>query len=118
MTIVTQLDAGGSIPTWLVDKEVPRSLSVVQEAIDEFRQDEKVDAAQLREKETFMRERWQDEVYSKEEVRHSEDDLIQAAHHATAVLTPFFAPSARPVAGTCAREGQGDHRGHQGHLRF
>ncbi|GMH92776.1 hypothetical protein TL16_g12448 [Triparma laevis f. inornata] len=69
VTFVTQQGAGGSIPTWLVDKEVPRSLSVVQEAIDEFRQDEKVDAAELREKATFMRERWQDEVYSKEEER-------------------------------------------------
>ncbi|GMH53091.1 hypothetical protein TL16_g01370 [Triparma laevis f. inornata] len=67
VTFVTQLDAGGSIPTWVVDKKIPLALTAVQEAIEEFRQDEKVDAAELREKATFMRERGQDEVYSEEE---------------------------------------------------
>ncbi|GMH68801.1 hypothetical protein TrLO_g1825 [Triparma laevis f. longispina] len=66
VTYITQLDAGGSIPTWVVDKKVDVALSVVQLAIDEFRQ-EKVNAAELREKATFMRERGQDEVYSEEE---------------------------------------------------
>ncbi|GMI07790.1 hypothetical protein TrLO_g11561 [Triparma laevis f. longispina] len=61
-TFVTQLDAGGSIPTWVVNKKVPNS-----PMINEFRQDEKVDAADLREMATFMRERAQDEVYSEEE---------------------------------------------------
>ncbi|GMH54393.1 hypothetical protein TL16_g01661 [Triparma laevis f. inornata] len=67
VTHVLQVDAGGVIPTWLVDKKVPQALGVVQRAIDEFRQDEKVDAAELREKATFMRGKWQDEVYSEEE---------------------------------------------------
>ncbi|GMI03401.1 hypothetical protein TrLO_g3008 [Triparma laevis f. longispina] len=67
VTVVTQLDARGSIPTWLMDKKMPEALGVVQDAIDEFRPDEKVDAAELREKSTFIRERWQDEVYSEEE---------------------------------------------------
>ena len=87
-------------------------MSVVQEAIDEFRKDEEVDAADRKELATLMKERGQDEVHSKEEVRHWEDDLIQVAHHAAAVLTRCFAPSARLVAGTCAREGPGDLRGH------
>ncbi|GMH53591.1 hypothetical protein TrLO_g210 [Triparma laevis f. longispina] len=56
-----------TIPTWVVDKKIPLALTAVQEAIEEFRQDEKVDAAELREKATFMRERGQDEVYSEEE---------------------------------------------------
>ncbi|GMH73337.1 hypothetical protein TL16_g06163 [Triparma laevis f. inornata] len=67
VTLVTQLDAGGSIPTWLVDKKVPQALCAVQQAIDEFRQDEKVDTAELRELATFSRERWKVEVYSEEE---------------------------------------------------
>ncbi|GMH55451.1 hypothetical protein TL16_g01910 [Triparma laevis f. inornata] len=65
--LVQQLDAGGSLPSWLVNQKVPLALSAVQEAIDEFRQDEKVDAAELREKATFIRERGQDEEYSEEE---------------------------------------------------
>ncbi|GMH93210.1 hypothetical protein TL16_g12563 [Triparma laevis f. inornata] len=44
-------------------------MSIVQDAIDEFRQDEKVDTAELKEKATFTREHWEDEVYSKEEER-------------------------------------------------
>ena len=80
-TFVTPLDAGGFLPTWVVDKQVPGQLNIVRDAIDEFRQDEKIDAAELREKATFIRERGQVEVYSKEEVRHWEDDLIQVARH-------------------------------------
>ena len=57
-------------------KVFPQALGAIQQAIDGFRQDEKVDTAELRDKATFMRERGQDEVYSKEEVRHREDDLI------------------------------------------
>ena len=57
MIIITQLDARGSIPTWLVDKKMPEALSGVQEAIDEFRQDDKVDAAEVGELAKFIRER-------------------------------------------------------------
>ncbi|GMH82067.1 hypothetical protein TL16_g09138 [Triparma laevis f. inornata] len=67
VTYVLKLDAGGNIPTWVMDKKMPLALSVVQEAIDEFRQDEKVDAVELEEKATLMRGRWEDEVYSDEE---------------------------------------------------
>ena len=70
LTLVQRIDMRGSIPTWVVNKLAPQVLDAVQEAIDEFRQDEKVDAAKRREKATFMMERWQGEVYSKEEVRH------------------------------------------------
>ena len=73
VTFVTQLNAGGSVPTWFVDKQVPGQLIIVRDAIDEFRQDEKIDAAELKEKATFMRERGQDEVYSEEEVRREFD---------------------------------------------
>ncbi|GMH95050.1 hypothetical protein TL16_g13066 [Triparma laevis f. inornata] len=45
VTLVQQLDAGGSIPTWVMDKKISLSLKCVQEVIDEFRQDDKVDAA-------------------------------------------------------------------------
>ena len=51
---MTQLNAVGCIPTWLVDKQVSGQLDIVRDAIDEFRQDEKVDAAELREKSTFI----------------------------------------------------------------
>ncbi|GMH70055.1 hypothetical protein TrLO_g14469 [Triparma laevis f. longispina] len=67
VTYVTQLDAGGSIPTWVVDKKIPQALSGVQDAIDEFKEDERIDAADRRDLATFTREHWQDEVYSVEE---------------------------------------------------
>jgi hypothetical protein len=67
VTFVTQLDAGGVIPTWLVDKKLPRSLKVVQEAIDEFRQDGRIDAAVREELSELMEERWAEEVYSEKE---------------------------------------------------
>ncbi|GMH79820.1 hypothetical protein TrLO_g13491 [Triparma laevis f. longispina] len=67
ITLSQKMDAGGSIPTWLVDKKAPVALSAVQEAIDEFRQDEFLDAADIGELATLMKERWEDEVYSEEE---------------------------------------------------
>ncbi|GMH77977.1 hypothetical protein TL16_g07607 [Triparma laevis f. inornata] len=85
-TFVQQIDAGGSIPTWVVNKKVPQALSGVQGAIDEFRQDEKVDAASLGELATLIRERGQNEVYSEEEnalleraCQTFEDDLKEGA---------------------------------------
>ncbi|GMH72308.1 hypothetical protein TrLO_g5596 [Triparma laevis f. longispina] len=50
-----------------MDKKISLSLKCVQEVIDEFRQDDKVDAAVRGELSTFMKERWQGEVYSEEE---------------------------------------------------
>ncbi|GMH55111.1 hypothetical protein TrLO_g5807 [Triparma laevis f. longispina] len=67
VTLVQQLDAGGSIPTWVVDKKLSVALSAVQEAVDEFRYNEKVDAAEVEELTTFLREHGEDEVYSEEE---------------------------------------------------
>ena len=67
VTFVNQVDAGGVIPTWVVDKKLPQSLKVVQEAIDEFRQDDRIDAADREELSELMEERWGEEVYSQEE---------------------------------------------------
>ena len=67
-TFVQVLDAGGVIPTWLVDKYAPRSLKVVQEAIDEFRQDVKIDAADREELSTLMGKCLSEETYSEEEL--------------------------------------------------
>ncbi|GMH67615.1 hypothetical protein TL16_g04726 [Triparma laevis f. inornata] len=75
VTLVLQFDAGGVIPTWVVDKTFPRQLSVIQKAIDEFRQDEKVDATDRKEKATLMKERWRGEMYSEEE-----NALLERAH--------------------------------------
>ena len=62
-----KLDAGGIIPKLLVNSKIPNALKAVQDAADEFRQDEKVDAAERRELAILMREAWEDEVYSEEE---------------------------------------------------
>ncbi|GMH89495.1 hypothetical protein TL16_g11475 [Triparma laevis f. inornata] len=67
LTLVQTVEFGGSIPTWIVNKLAPQALSAVQDAIDEFTQDEMVDAAERREKATLMRE-WKNEVYSEEEI--------------------------------------------------
>ncbi|GMH47290.1 hypothetical protein TL16_g00027 [Triparma laevis f. inornata] len=67
VTLVQQVDAGRSIPAWVVAKKVPVALNSVQWAIDEFRQDEKVDAAKLKERATSIREEMRDAVYSEEE---------------------------------------------------
>jgi hypothetical protein len=74
--LVQKLDAGGVIPPWLVDSKVPHVLSVVQNATNEFRQDEKVDAAERRELAILMREAWEDEVYSEDEVREQDDGQL------------------------------------------
>ncbi|GMI12302.1 hypothetical protein TrLO_g650 [Triparma laevis f. longispina] len=73
VTYINQIDAGGSIPTWLVNKQVPQALGALQSAIDEFRQDEKVDAVERSELAALIRTRGQDEVYSKEEERILEE---------------------------------------------
>ncbi|GMH88395.1 hypothetical protein TL16_g11144 [Triparma laevis f. inornata] len=38
VAFVQKIDAGGFLPTWLVDKKVLKSLAIVQQAIEEFRQ--------------------------------------------------------------------------------
>ena len=67
VTFVNQVDAGGVIPTWVVDSKIPKSLSTVQEAIDEFRQDDRIDAAVREGISEVIEERWREEVYSQEE---------------------------------------------------
>ena len=67
VTLVQQFDAGGVIPRWVVDKQIPYSLSVVQQAIDEFRQDNRIDAVVREELSTLIKERSREEVYSQEE---------------------------------------------------
>lgn len=52
-----------------MDKKLTRQLSVVQQAIDAFRQDEKIDVADREEVSALMEERWREEVYSECEVR-------------------------------------------------
>lgn len=47
LTLIQQLDAGGFVPAWVVNKKIPEGLNTVQEAIEEFRQDEKIDAAEV-----------------------------------------------------------------------
>ncbi|GMH56674.1 hypothetical protein TrST_g10865 [Triparma strigata] len=66
-TFVTQLDAGGVIPTWVVDSKMPEALSGVQSFIDQFRQDKRIDAADREDLSTLLKERWMEEVYSEEE---------------------------------------------------
>ncbi|GMI10087.1 hypothetical protein TrVE_jg4413 [Triparma verrucosa] len=58
----------GTIPTWVVNKKIPRALKPLQEAINEFRQDDRIDAAVREDLSTLMEERWAEEVYSKEEL--------------------------------------------------
>ena len=67
ITFVQQIDTGGVLPTWVMDKMLPRSLKVVQEAIDEFRQDDRIDTADREELSALMEGRGRDEVYSEEE---------------------------------------------------
>ncbi|GMH95294.1 hypothetical protein TL16_g13121 [Triparma laevis f. inornata] len=62
-----KFDAGGILPMWIVNREVPAVLDVVQNAIDEFRQDEEVDKADRNEVLTFMKERWNQQNYSADE---------------------------------------------------
>ena len=67
VTLIQQVDFCGSIPTWVVNKTAPAALEVVQEAIDEFRQDERIDTADRAETSTLIKERWTGGHYSVEE---------------------------------------------------
>jgi hypothetical protein len=59
-----------------MNSKIPEALKAVQDATDKFRQDEKVDAAERRELAILMREAWEDEVYSEEEVREQDDSRL------------------------------------------
>ena len=74
--MVQKLDAGGVIPSRVMNRKIPEALKAVQGATDEFRQDEKVDAAERRELAILMREAWEDEKYSDEEVREQDDSRL------------------------------------------
>lgn len=62
-----RVDLGGNILTWVVNKLAPSVLDVVQEAIDVFRQDEKIDSADRGNLSACIKELWREEVYSEEE---------------------------------------------------
>ena len=68
VTVYQFIDAGGSIPTWLVNRVVPETLGFVQEAIDVFRQDDKVDNVERDKLMTLMKESHEDHEYTEDEV--------------------------------------------------
>lgn len=77
VTFVQRMEPGGSIPTWAVNRRAPSVMKSVQEGIDQFRQDEKIDTADRRDVAILMRKGAEDEVYSEEEVRlHTADPQI------------------------------------------
>ena len=55
-----------------MDRRLPLALSVVQQAIEEFRQDDKIDEAEMAGLATLMMEKQEDQEYS-EEVRAREE---------------------------------------------
>ncbi|GMH61177.1 hypothetical protein TL16_g03202 [Triparma laevis f. inornata] len=65
-TLMLYIDAGGNVPTWVANKMISTILDAVQEAINEFRQDETIDAAETREFHTKLMA-WKDERFSAEE---------------------------------------------------
>ncbi|GMH74562.1 hypothetical protein TL16_g06498 [Triparma laevis f. inornata] len=67
ITYIQRIDAGGNVPTWVVNRKVATALSSVQWAIDDFKQGEKVDAADRAELADYIRESGRREVYSEEE---------------------------------------------------
>ena len=67
-TFYQNLDAGGIVPTSVMNLKLPYALSVVHSAIEEFKEDDKIDEADRAELATLMREKSEDQVYS-EEVR-------------------------------------------------
>ena len=75
LTLVQQFDAGGVIPTWVGDSQIPKFLLVVQEAIEEFRQDDRIDAAVREELSMLIKESSREEVYSE-----AENALLERVH--------------------------------------
>ena len=49
VTFVQRFDFGGIIPKWIITKMLPKQLEVLENAMDEFMQDEKMDGWKLRE---------------------------------------------------------------------
>ena len=75
-TIYLKVDAGGVIPTSLMNRRLPQALGVLQQAIDEFRQDDKIDEVNRAELATLMREKHDDQEYSEEELA-----VLERGHH-------------------------------------
>jgi len=70
VTYIQYLDAGGAVPTWVVELKIPLALSAVIELRDEFQRDDEIDAMEWDELARVMTEEKQ--VYSE-----YEDSLIQ-----------------------------------------
>ena len=68
VTFYQYLDAGGSIPTWIVNSKMPEALGVVQDVINVFSQDDKVDSAQRDVLVKLMREGCEDQEYTEKEL--------------------------------------------------
>ncbi|GMI16546.1 hypothetical protein TrLO_g10802 [Triparma laevis f. longispina] len=82
MTFVQNLDLGGGIPMWAINKLAPKHLSSIQNVIESFRQDAKIDAAERWDLRTLMRDEYDKEVYSETEIRVMSDaaSLIKEAN--------------------------------------
>ena len=65
-TLYQNIDAGGIVPTRVMNLKLPYALSPVQQAIKEFRQDKKIDEADRAELAAFIREKHEDQEYSLE----------------------------------------------------
>ncbi|GMH69388.1 hypothetical protein TL16_g05146 [Triparma laevis f. inornata] len=67
VTFVQRFNFGGIIPKWIITKKLPKQLEVLENAMDEFMQDEKMDEWKLRELSTTMKILWESEEYGEEE---------------------------------------------------
>ncbi|GMH94195.1 hypothetical protein TL16_g12834 [Triparma laevis f. inornata] len=67
LSLIMYFDAAGIIPTWVLDSLAPDNLDVVQQAIDEFRQDDKIDTADNEDFSAYIKEHWREEEYSEAE---------------------------------------------------
>ncbi|GMI17500.1 hypothetical protein TrLO_g6041 [Triparma laevis f. longispina] len=67
VTIVSNINAGGHIPSWLADRKIASGLTILHTACEEFRQDEKMDRALVMDRATYLKDNWENEVYSEEE---------------------------------------------------
>ncbi|GMH49720.1 hypothetical protein TrVE_jg2397 [Triparma verrucosa] len=94
VTMIQRIDVNGIIPTWLVSQKVPYALSVLQQAADYFRQDDLVEAEELRVLSNFLTEELKDEVYTAEEnalidrVSEKLDNLEEKEGTLTKVVSP------------------------------
>ena len=94
VTMIQRIDVNGVVPTWLVSQKVPYALSVLQQAADYFRQDDLVEAEELRVLSNFLTEELKDEVYTAEEnalvdrVSEKLDNLEEKEGTLTKVVSP------------------------------